>query len=172
MENDEKAKSSAMPHFEPVRLAPVGVVRSEIRELGDDCWAGSGAVIELDPLRFSAESTRGLDEFSHVEVLFLFNRVSEDRVFESARHPRERKNWPLVGIFAQRAKDRPNRIGATVCRLERVEGTRIWVRELDAVEGTPVLDIKPYMAEFGPRGIVQQPEWSKELMAEYFGPNR
>lgn len=169
MGNEERPRSSSGLEFEPVRLAPVGVVRSEIRELGDDCWAGSVAVIELDQLRFSAESTRGLDEFSHVEVLFLFNRVAEDRAFESARHPRERKDWPMVGIFAQRAKDRPNRIGATVCRLERVEGTRIWVRELDAVEGTPVVDIKPYMAEFGPRGAVQQPEWSKELMAGYFG---
>lgn len=147
----------------------LAVVRSEIRELGDDCRAGSVALIELDPLRLLPESTRGLDEFSHVEVLFLFNRVAEDKVFESGRHPRDRKDWPMVGTFAQRAKDRPNRIGATVHRLERVEGTRIWVRELDSVEGTPVLDIKPCMAEFGPRGSARYPEWSKELMARYFG---
>lgn len=169
MPNKGERRSNTMPGFEPIQLAPVGVVRSEIREPGDDCWAGSVAVIELDTLRFSEESTRGLNEFSHVEVLFLFNRVPEEGVFQGARHPRERKDWPMVGIFAQRAKDRPNRIGATVCRLERVEGTRVWVRELDAVEGTPVLDIKPYMAEFGPRGAVRQPEWSKELMAGYFG---
>jgi tRNA (adenine37-N6)-methyltransferase len=170
--NDEERRRPSVPGLEPVQLAPVGIVRSGIPEPGDDCWAGSVALIELDPLRFSAESTCGLDEFSHVEVLFLFNRVPEDRVFQGARHPRDRKDWPLVGIFAQRAKDRPNRIGVTVCRLERVEGTRIWVQELDAVEGTPVLDIKPYMAEFGPRGGVQQPDWSKELMAGYFRANR
>lgn len=172
MPNDAESKSTSIPGLEPVQLEPVGIVRSGIREPGDDCWAGTVALIELDPLRFTAESTRGLDEFSHVEVLFLFNRVPESRVFQGSRHPRNRKDWPRVGIFAQRAKDRPNRIGVTVCRLERVAGTRIWVRELDAVEGTPVLDIKPFMTEFGPRGAVQQPEWSKELMAGYFGASR
>lgn len=172
MSKHAEGRSNSVSSFEPVLLKPVGVVRSEIRDPGDDCWAGSVAVIELDPLRFSEESTRGLNEFSHVEVLFLFNRVPEDKVFHGARHPRERKDWPLVGIFAQRAKDRPNRIGVTICQLGRVAGTRIWVRELDAVEGTPVLDIKPYMAEFGPRGVVHQPEWSKQLMAGYFGANR
>jgi len=151
-------------------VSPIGRVRSDIRELGDDCWAGTVAGIELDPARFTEESTRGLADFSHVELVFLFDRVAPENVSYGSRHPRERQDWPKVGILAQRAKDRPNRIGTTICRLERVEGTTVWVRELDAVDGTPVLDIKPYMAEFGPRGEVRQPEWSKELMAGYFRP--
>ena len=73
-----------------------------------------------------------------------------------------------MGIFAQRAKGRPNRIGVTVCRLLAVEGLTLTVQALDAIDGTPVLDLKPYMAEFGPRGEIRQPAWSRELMAGYW----
>lgn len=170
MTDKPRSEQPSAPRRGTYDVRPVGVARSEIRELGDDCWAGSVALIELDVEQFTAESTRGLEEFSHVEVIFLFHRVQPDKVFYGARHPRERLDWPKAGIFAQRAKDRPNRIGVTVCKLERVEGTRIWVRELDTVDGTPVLDIKPYMPEFGPREAVRQPEWSKELMSGYFRP--
>ena len=86
-----------------------------------------------------------------------------------ARHPRNRLDWPLVGILAQRARRRPNRLGLSTCRLVRVEGARLTVLDLDAVDGSPVLDVKPYMREFGPKGEVRQPEWSRELMASYFG---
>src|SRR5580692_1508127 len=85
-------------------------------------------------------------------------------------HPRDRADFPLVGIFAQRAKDRPNRIGVTTCKIERVDGLHIFVRELDAIDGTPVLDIKPYIAEFAPREPVRQPAWSTEVMSNYFRP--
>jgi tRNA (adenine37-N6)-methyltransferase len=76
--------------------------------------------------------------------------------------------WPRVGIFAQRAKDRPNRIGIGVGRLLGVDGRDLRVAGLDAVDGTPVLDIKPVMAEFLPRGELRQPAWSRELMAGYW----
>jgi tRNA (adenine37-N6)-methyltransferase len=149
---------------------PIGVVRSPVQEPKDDCWAGLVSVIELDPTQFTSESTDGLEKFSHVEVVFLFDRVAPEAVQTGSRHPRGRQDWPKVGIFAQRGKDRPNRIGFTVCKIERVEGLRISVRELDAIDGSPVLDIKPYMAEFAPREEVRQPAWSKELMASYFRP--
>jgi tRNA (adenine37-N6)-methyltransferase len=149
---------------------PIGIVRSPVKEPKDDCWAGLVSVIELDPHQFTSESTAGLDQFSHVEVVFLFDRVAPSAVQTGARHPRERADWPKTGIFAQRAKDRPNRIGITLCKIEKVEGLCISVRELDAIDGTPVLDVKPYMKEFGPREKVRQPAWSKELMASYFRP--
>ena len=82
--------------------------------------------------------------------------------------PRSNPAWPEVGIFAQRAKNRPNRLGLSTCDLVAVEGSTIRVRGLDAIDGTPVLDIKPFMTEFGPRGSVRQPAWSRELMAEYY----
>ena len=75
---------------------------------------------------------------------------------------------PLVGIFAQRAKARPNRIGITTCELVSVEGLVVTVRGLDAIDGSPVLDIKPHVREFGPRTAVEQPEWIGELMQEYW----
>lgn len=85
-----------------------------------------------------------------------------------ARHPRNNKEWPAVGIFAQRGKNRPNRLGSTICRIVRVEGSKLFVSELDAINGTPVLDIKPVMTEFLPRQEVHQPAWSHELMRQYW----
>lgn len=152
-------------------VRPIGIVSSTVKQPDDDCWAGLISVIELDPQQFAAESTIGLEQFSHLEIVFVFDRVPPESVQTGARHPRERQDWPKVGIFAQRAKDRPNRIGTAVCKIDCVDGLRISVRELDAIDGTPVLDIKPYMQEFGPRGPVRQPPWSTELMASYFKPS-
>ena len=151
-------------------IRPIGVVRSPITMRADDCWAGLISVIELDAQQFTPECTIGLAEFSHAEIVFLFDRVAPEKVFTGSRHPRDRQDWPKTGIFAQRAKDRPNRIGVTVCKIESVDGLRVSVRELDAIDGTPVVDIKPYVEEFGPRERVRQAAWSRELMAGYFKP--
>ena len=86
----------------------------------------------------------------------------------TARHPRNNPAWPLVGMLAQRGKNRPNRLGVTVARLVSVSGRILTVRGLDAVDGTPVLDIKPVMREFLPRGEVRQPDWAIELMRDYW----
>ena len=110
----------------------------------------------------------GLDGFSHVEVVFLFDRVDPDGVCLYSRHPRGNTDWPAGGLFAQRAKDRPNRIGLCTCELIEVDGTSVVVRGLDAIDGTPVLDLKPYMTEFAPHGEVRQPTWSRELMRGYW----
>jgi len=150
-----------------IEMQPIGHVRSKIATEADDCWGGLVSAIELDP-PFTAESLQGLAEFSHVEILFHLDRVAPERVHTGARHPRGRTDWPAIGIFAQRGRERPNRIGLSVCRIVALEGTRLLVAELDAVDGSPVLDIKPYMAEFGPRGEVRQPAWSRELMAAYW----
>ena len=74
----------------------------------------------------------------------------------------------MVGIFAQRGKNRPNRLGVSVCELLGVDGLCVTVRGLDALDGTPVLDLKPVLREFLPRGTVQQPAWASELMARYY----
>ena len=83
-------------------------------------------------------------------------------------HPRGNKNWPEVGIFAQRKKDRPNAMGLTVVELVKREGNTITVKYLDAIDGTPILDIKPVMKEFLPGKEIKQPEWSIELMKDYW----
>lgn len=149
------------------KIRPIGHVRSTRREAIDDNWDAEQATIMLAE-GYGEDSLAGLDGFSHVEVLFLFDQVPAERIETGARHPRGRSDWPMVGIFAQRGKNRPNRIGLTTCRLLRVSGRSLEVSGLDAIDGTPVIDIKPVMREFLPRGQVSQPAWSHELMAAYW----
>ncbi len=149
-------------------IEAIGHVHGGRAEPIDDDWGTSRSTIELDASRFGAEALAGLDVFSHAEILFLFDRVSPEQIETGARHPRGREDWPLTGIFAQRGKNRPNRLGVTVCRILAVDGTSLTVEGLDAIDGTPVIDIKPVMREFLPRGPVEQPEWVAELMAAYW----
>jgi tRNA-Thr(GGU) m(6)t(6)A37 methyltransferase TsaA len=151
-----------------VSLVPIGIVRSTRIAIEDDGWDAIVSSIELDAGRFSSEALAGLDAFSHVEVLFWMDRVAVERIETGARHPRNNEAWPKVGIFAQRGKNRPNQIGATICRVDRVDELVVHVTGLDAVDGTPVLDLKPWVREFGPRGVVRQPAWMDELMKGYW----
>ena len=153
---------------ETILLKAIGHVRGGRSEAIDDDWDSVEAVIELDAAQFKPEATASLGDFSHIEVVFHFNQVPDDEINSGARHPRGRADWPLVGIFAQRGKGRPNRIGVTVCRLLSVDGFTLKVRGLDAIDGTPVLDIKPVMRGFLPRGAVHEPDWARELMAGYW----
>ena len=150
-----------------VVVRPIGTVLSPRTEPTDDQWGDVAAVIRLAPA-FGAESVAGLADFSHLEVVYQFHLADEAKIVPGARHPRNNPAWPAVGIFAQRGKNRPNRLGVSRCSLVRVDGTDLHVLGLDAVDGTPVLDIKPYLREFGPRGEVRQPAWAAELMSEYF----
>ncbi len=152
----------------PIVLNPIGAVRGGRAEPVDDAWDGVEATIELDPALFGPDATASLGDFSHIEVVFHFDRVPDDQINSGARHPRGRTDWPLVGIFAQRGKGRPNRIGVTVCRLLAAGGLTLEVRGLDAIDGTPVLDIKPVMTGFLPRGDIREPQWARELMAGYW----
>jgi len=151
-------------------MIPIGFVRSATDAPLDDVWGGAICRINLDATRFTRESLAGLDGFSHVEIVFVFDRVADSEIEYGGRHPRGREDWPVAGIFAQRGKNRPNRLGVTVCRLISVGELWIEVEALDAIDGTPVLDIKPYMREFGPKGEVRQPAWASELMAGYWNP--
>ena len=152
---------------EHIEMQPIATVHGGRVEAIDDDWGSVGATIVLDD-RFPVDALAGLDAFSHLDVIFVFDRVDPDAVTVGARRPRGNPDWPEVGIFAQRAKARPNRIGVTTCDLIGVDGRTITVRGLDAIDGTPVLDVKPYMLEFGPRGEVREPEWAVELMAQYW----
>lgn len=151
-----------------IAMEPVGRVRGGRTEAVDDDWGGSRATIELDPARFTPEALTGLDAFSHAEIVYLFDRVSAGEIVTSARHPRGRSDWPKVGIFAQRGKNRPNRIGVTICRIVGIDGLRLEVQGLDAIDGTPVLDIKPVLSGFLPRDEVREPDWAREIMESYW----
>ena len=150
-----------------ITLDPIGYVRSARADLRDDDWGNVTARIEISE-RLGAQCLDGLEEFSHAEVIFHFDRVPEGAIEWATRHPRGNTAWPRVGIFAQRGKDRPNRLGSTVVEIVGRDGRSLTVRGLDAIDGTPVLDIKPVMAEFLPRGSVRQPAWSHDLMRDYW----
>lgn len=85
-----------------------------------------------------------------------------------SEHPRDNTNYPKVGIFAQRKKDRPNHIGATIVNLVSRAGRKLIVKNLDAINGTPIIDIKPVFKEYLPEGDVKQPKWSTDLMKNYW----
>ncbi len=153
-------------------IIPVGHVVGGRDAAVDDDWGPERAIIRFDADRFTPDALLGLEAFSHLEVVFVFDRVPEERIEFGARHPRNNEEWPRIGVFAQRGKNRPNRLGVSRCALLRVDGLDVHVAGLDAIDGTPVVDIKPYMVEFGPRGDVRQPAWSTELMAHYYEASR
>jgi tRNA (adenine37-N6)-methyltransferase len=149
-------------------MKPIGFVRSTRSEPIDDGWDGIETRIELDAKELEPDAVLGLSEFSHIEVVFLFDRADPAKACRGARRSRGREDLPLTGILAQRAKDRPNRLGVTMCRLLKVEKNILYVQGLDAIDGTPVLDIKPVMRGFLPRGEIREPKWAGELMAGYW----
>ncbi|HEY4320314.1 MAG TPA: SAM-dependent methyltransferase [Gemmatimonadales bacterium] len=150
-------------------MSPIAFVRTSRAAATDDHWGPVVSEITLvDSL--PDEAFDGIEDFSHVEIVYHFHQLTDDDIEHGARHPRDQADWPKVGIFAQRASGRPNRIGTTVVELVLHNGRVLTVRGLDAIDGTPVLDIKPVMAEFLPRGTMRQPQWSRELMREYWHP--
>jgi len=148
-------------------LVAVGHVRNHRTDPGDsDGWGDVVSRIELDE-RFGDQALTGLEEFSHALVLFHFDQLAERPDYTGVRRPRGRDDLPAVGLFADRGPRRPNRIGVTAAEIVSVGARALEVRGLDAVDGTPVIDIKPVMREFEPVNI-RQPEWVARLMSEYF----
>ena len=155
-----------MPSFE---ITPIGTVHNDRTDVQHtDSWGAVRSTITVDE-RFGEASLQGLDEFSHVDVLFIFDQFPDGGDFREPRPYRGRADLPPVGVFAGRGPRRPNRIGVTSCAIESVRGRELTVVGLDAVCGTPVVDLKPTMAEFLPVSSTQ-PEWVSAMMSEYFQP--
>ena len=151
-----------------IELAPIAYVRGGRTAAVDDDWENVQATIVLNADQFPAAALAGLEAFSHLVVVFFFHQVAVEKIERTARRPRSNPAWPLVGIFAQRGRNRPNRLGVSVRRIRRVAGLDVHVQGLDAIDGTPVLDLKPYMREFEAQGEVRQPDWARQLMAGYW----
>ena len=148
-----------------ITLEPIAFVRNNRHEKVDDNWSEIISEIELiDSLPM--ESFDGIETFSHLEIIYYLDKATETIV--GSEHPRENPNWPKVGIFAQRKKDRPNHIGLTIVNLIKKEGRKLTVTHLDAIDGTPVLDIKPVYQEYLPKGKIKQPVWTTEMMKDYW----
>jgi tRNA-Thr(GGU) m(6)t(6)A37 methyltransferase TsaA len=147
-------------------LQPIATVKNARTEPTDDHWESIIADIELAD-HVPTEAFDNISDFSHLEIIYYFNKVkSEDIVFSG--RPRGNPDYPLVGIFGQRKKDRPNQIGLATVELLEHNGRTIKVKFLDALNGSPVLDIKPVFKEFQPKTEIKQPFWVAALMRNYW----
>ena len=150
-------------------LQPIGTVHNKEEGPRENGWGHIESDIRLDSSRFTEEALSGLTDFSHVEVIFQFHRIADQDPVYGSRYPRGNPDFPKVGILAQRGKDRPNHLGATICEVIGKHEFTLRVRGLDAYNGSPVLDIKPVMREFTPNTKdIHQPDWATELMKPYF----
>ena len=149
-----------------ITLRPIGVVRGGRTEIFEDNWGDVTATIVLDPAEVEPEATAGLADYSHVVVVFRFHLAMDTR--RGAFHPRGNPAWPVTGVLAGRSPLRPNHLGVSCCELLSVDGFELAVRGLDALDGSPVIDVKAYVSEMMPRGEVRAPQWAHELMRDYY----
>jgi tRNA-Thr(GGU) m(6)t(6)A37 methyltransferase TsaA len=136
--------------IKPICLNPVGVVKKQ----------GRRAWLEIEPEYVPA--LLGIQGFSHIWVFYWFheNDTPEQRRTLQV-HPRRDPANPLTGVFACRAPERPNLIGFTACRIIKLEGNILEVADLDARDGTPILDLKPYIPGGDAIPEAVTPEWLK-----------
>lgn len=151
---------------DPIMVYPIGVVSGGRSQIFEDHWGTVVSRLILDPAAVDPDATLGLGEFSHIEVVFHFHK--ETRIRRGAAHPRGNPAWPRVGMLASHSPVRPNHLGVSRCALLDVAGLELTVLGLDAIGGTPILDIKPYTTEFQPHGPIREPAWMRELMADYY----
>ncbi len=151
-----------MSAAEKIALKPIGFVKTKAvgKEVRD-----KGNVSEIVFREDLAEALDGIEDFSHLFVIFWMHEVSEEERRTMKVRPRGRRDMPLLGAFATRTPHRPNPIGLTLVELLEVEDNVVTVRGLDAFDGTPVLDIKPFdywdVAEYA-----RVPEWWMKLEKE------
>ena len=151
--------------MENIILNPIGYVKNSVEAKKDTSWGEDLSTIMLD--ESYSGGLKGLEDFSHVIILYYLDKASFDKEKHLQRHPQNRDDMPLVGIFSQRGKDRPNTIGMTSVKIVSVDEDTLTVKGLDAIDGTPVLDIKPYYPVYDKKDAVV-PEWVDRLMEHYF----
>lgn len=149
-----------------ILLQPIASVTNQRTTPADDFWGSTISEITLlEHIPMEAFDT--IENFSHLEIIYYFDKVQKDKNIFSGR-PRNNPDYPNVGIFAQRKRDRPNQLG--LCTVELLEhvGRSIFVKYLDAINSSPILDIKPVFKEFGVKKEIIQPPWVADLMKEYW----
>ena len=148
-----------MPYVKEAKLKPIGYVkRASKHEDVEDGSLVSRIVIDGKLTR----ALEGIEDFSHIFIVFYMHQVLKEETRILKVHPRGRKDLPLLGVFATRTAFRPNPIGLTLVELLERKGNVLTVRGLDAYDGTPVLDLKP----FNHRDMAvdaKVPEWHKKL---------
>ncbi len=147
---------------EKIILNPIGIVKTET---ANDEVKEKATISQIVLKRELIEALDGVADFSHLFVLFWLNETSSEDRKTLKVYPRGRKDMPLLGVFATRTMLRPNPIGLTLVELVKAEGNVLTVRGLDAFNGTPVLDIKP----FDPKDMAKDtrvPQWWLRLEKE------
>ena len=149
-----------------ITLRQVAFVTSSRAEPTDDGWLQEYHEIELAP-HIPTNALEGIGAFSHLDIVYYFDQAPSAGIVYSGR-PRGNPAYPETGIFAQRKKDRPNHIGLCTVELVAHNGRTLRVKYCDAINGTPVLDIKPVFRQFLPVAPVRQPAWVDDLMQHYW----
>ena len=148
-------------------ISVIGYVENNVDKQSDENWGSIRSRIRLN--NDYIDGLSGLADFSHAIILTYFlHEALFERDKHLQRHPRNLKEMPLVGIFSQRAKDRPNPIGLTAVKIIDVLKDSLLVEGLDAINGTPVLDIKPYYPQYDKVDDAIVPDWVNLLMENYF----
>lgn len=151
--------------MQDIFITPIGYVKNSVQNKKDVSWGEDFSTIALNEEFFSG--TKGLEDFSHAIIIYYLDKAEYRKDKHLQRRPQNREDMPLVGIFSQRGKDRPNKIGMTSVQIISVDDTSLTVKGLDAIDGTPVLDIKPYYPVYDKKDT-KVPEWVDRLMEHYF----
>lgn len=148
-----------------IEMKPIGFVKCEVKNKKDESWGKNVSSIMLNEEYFGG--LKGLEDFSHAIILYYLDQANFEKEKHLQRRPQNRVDMPLVGIFSQRAKDRPNQIGMTSVKIESVMENCLIVQGLDAIDGTKILDIKPYYPMYDKKEA-KVPSWVETLMKGYF----
>lgn len=146
-------------------MQPIGYVQNGVKTKKHETWGADVSTILLKEEYYTG--LKGLEDFSHAMIIYYLDKAKYEKEKHLQRRPRDRADMPLMGIFAQRNKDRPNTIGITSVEIVAADERSLTVKGLDAIDGTPVLDIKPYYPAYDKREATV-PEWVERLLEGYF----
>lgn len=147
-----------------ITIEPIGVVRNSIYERGRMDW--QDIISEIVIAGRWSDALDGIEDFSHILILFWMHRLEPEKRQLTRTHPQGRHDLPLVGIFATRSPSRPNPLGLSLVRLLERQGNILRVKGLDALDGTPVLDIKPYLPPGDSVAWARVPQWVEKIWTE------
>lgn len=148
-------------HLPEMCVKPIGFVSNKIKSKqkpGYDWWE---VVSRVKVNGKFSQALEGLEEYSHIIIIYWLHQADVARMALKV-HPRGDKELPLVGLFASRSPYRPNPVGQKVVRLIRRQGNILWVEGLDAIDGTPVIDIKPYIPGYDSAVDATVPRWNQK----------
>ncbi|MDA3899930.1 MAG: tRNA (N6-threonylcarbamoyladenosine(37)-N6)-methyltransferase TrmO [Spirochaetes bacterium] len=149
-----------------IKLHAIGEVSSPIITRRDENWGEViSKIVLIEEYKYSL---LGIEDFSHAIIVTYLHEAKYDRNKHLQRRPRNLDSMPLLGIFSQRGKNRPNPIGITAVKIVSAGEDFLEVKGLDAINGTPILDIKPYYPQYDMIKNSIIPDWVNHLMENYF----